>query len=237
MYKRPMRYAIGLAGLICIALVGACARVYPPDPAHDVDITAADGAVLKASYFSPGRPGPAILLIHQCNMDRHAWDSLTPSLTRAGIHVLSYDQRGFGATGGKTDQQKAAGDADAAYAFLVAKKDVDKTRIAAGGASCGVTFSGELAVRHKEIATLLLLSGWTTDASRAYFAATPSLAIFGAAADAGSDTTDIRQAVAASKSPTSMLKTYRGSAHGVAMFSAHPDLEPAIVEWLRARLR
>jgi pimeloyl-ACP methyl ester carboxylesterase len=232
-----MRFATRLAGVFWIAIAVGCARSYPPDPEHDVDIAAPDGIVLKGSYFSPGKPGPGVLLIHQCNMDRHAWDSLTPQLTRVGIHVLTFDQRGFGATGGKGDQQKAVGDADTANAYLLSKKDVDKTRVAAGGASCGVTFSSEAAARHREITALLLLSGWTTDASRAYFAATPSLAIFGAAADAGSDTADIRQAVAASKNPTSMLKTYRGSTHGVAMFGAHPDLEPASVEWLRARLR
>jgi hypothetical protein len=40
----------------------------------DVDIKAPDGVSLKGTYFSAGRPGPAMLLLHQCNMDRHAWD-------------------------------------------------------------------------------------------------------------------------------------------------------------------
>ena len=40
----------------------------------DVDVKARDGASLKGAYFAAGRPGPAMLLPHQCNMDRHALD-------------------------------------------------------------------------------------------------------------------------------------------------------------------
>ena len=32
---------------------------------RDVDIQAADGTNLKASYFTTGRPGPAMILLHQ----------------------------------------------------------------------------------------------------------------------------------------------------------------------------
>ncbi|HUI79836.1 MAG TPA: hypothetical protein VLY24_18045 [Bryobacteraceae bacterium] len=59
-------------------------------PKKDVDLKAQDGTILKASYFSPGRPGPAILLLHQCNMDRHAWDGLAQDLASAGFHVLIF---------------------------------------------------------------------------------------------------------------------------------------------------
>jgi dienelactone hydrolase len=231
--ERLASQAVLLAGL---ALICACSRPHPPDPAHDVDVPAADGTVLKGSYFSPGKPGPAILLIHQCNMDRHAWDTLTPDLVAAGIHVLTYDQRGFGTTGGRADQEKSAGDADAALAYLMGKPDVDKSRIAAGGASCGVTWSAALASRHPELKALVLLSGWADDRSRAYIAATPALAVFGAAADYQSDATDIRQAVAASKHPQSLAKIARGGGHGVAMFASDADVKPALVAWLRGQL-
>ena len=225
-----------LLAVLSVALADACRRHYPADPAHDVDIIASDGVVLKGSYFSPGTPGPGILLLHQCNMDRHAWDTLTPDLVSAGFHVLTFDQRGFGETpgkGGPADAEKAAGDADAAYTFLLSKQDVDKNRIAAGGASCGVTYSSALASRHPEIKALLLISGWVDDKSRAFITATPSLAVFGAAAErSSSDAADIRQAVAASRHPQSTSRIVRGSEHGVGMFNADGDLKPAIVKWL-----
>ena len=212
----------------------------------DVDIKAPDGIVLKASYFSPGRPGPAMILLHQCNMDRHAWDGLAKDLADAGFHVLTVDYRGYGDSGGErsTDaaarraaMQKWPADVDAAYAYLEAQKGVDRSRIAAGGASCGVTQSSDLATRHHEIKALMLLSGSASDAAKAYIAATPALPVFGAASEGDTNAAKgIREAVGASKNEQSTVKIYEGTEHGVPMFAKHSDLEPAIVTWLRTQL-
>ena len=35
-----------------------------------VDLTAQDGTKLKATYFTPAKPGPGVLLLHQCNRQR-----------------------------------------------------------------------------------------------------------------------------------------------------------------------
>jgi pimeloyl-ACP methyl ester carboxylesterase len=229
-----IRKATLAAVALSVAALGGCRRHSPPDPAHDVDIVTSDFVVLKAGYFSPGKPGPGILLIHQCNMDRHAWDTLTPDLVRAGFHVLTFDQRGFGDTaGGGADENKALGDAEAAYVYLRSKPDVEKGRMAVGGASCGVTSSLGLARTHPDITALLLLSGGASDALKAYVKATPSLAVFGAASDREAD--DLRAIVTASRHPQSVLKTVRGSAHGVPMFDADADLKPSIVKWLADR--
>ena len=211
----------------------------------EVDIQAADGTTLKGSYFSPQRPGPAILLLHQCNMDRHAWDGLAKDLSDAGFHVLTFDFRGFGDTGGGQAGQtgrpilreKWPGDVDAAYAWLLAQKGVDKTRVAAGGASCGVTQAADAAVRHHEIKALVLLSGSASDAAKAYISATPTLAIFGAASEGDTRANQgIAEAVQPSKNPHSRGLHLEGTEHGVPMFAKHPDLEPKIIEWLKARM-
>jgi pimeloyl-ACP methyl ester carboxylesterase len=147
--------ASGLRSFTTVLLAAAadgCRRHYPPDPAHDVDIVASDGVMLKASYFSPGKPGPGIVLFHQCNWDRHAWDTLTPDLVGAGFHVLTFDLRGFGdtpatGTSGRADERKSTSDAEAVYAYLLSKPDVDRSRLAAGGASCGVMYSAGLVRR------------------------------------------------------------------------------------------
>jgi alpha/beta superfamily hydrolase len=223
-----------MAVALSVAALGGCRRHHAPDPAHDVDIVTPDFVVLKASYFSPGKSGPGILLLHQCNMDRHAWDTLTPDLVRAGFHVLTFDQRGFGDTaGGPADEKKALADAEAAYVYLRSKPDVEKGRMAAGGASCGVTYSSALARTHPDITALLLLSGGVNDSSMAYVRRTPSLAVFGAAADR--DAEDIRAVVTASQHPQSTLRIVRGSAHGVPMFDTDADLKPSIVKWLASR--
>ncbi|MBZ5609698.1 MAG: alpha/beta hydrolase [Acidobacteriia bacterium] len=213
----------------------------------DVDIKAPDGVNLKGTYFSPGRPGPAVLLLHQCNMDRHAWDALAADFARAGIQVLTFDFRGFGESGGErlTDpaarraiqQEKWPGDIDAAYAYLLSQKGVDKSRIAAGGASCGVAQSSNLAARHQEIKALVLLSGPASDAGRDYITKTPTLPVFGAASEEDKNAAvGIRAVLEGSKNPQSMLKMYGGTEHGVPMFDKNPELEPMIVNWLKARL-
>ena len=113
-------FTLALAGALTFAL-GLSAEVQK----KDVDIKAPDGTNLKGSYFSPGRRGPAILLLHQCNMDRHAWDTLANDLAASGFHVLTIDYRGYGDSGGhfanpeerrQIVQGKWPSDVDAAYA-------------------------------------------------------------------------------------------------------------------------
>jgi hypothetical protein len=43
-----------------------------------VDLKAADGTPLKATYFAAARPGPGVLLFHQVNRTRKSWDVTWP---------------------------------------------------------------------------------------------------------------------------------------------------------------
>ena len=83
---RSLVFSLAMA-LACAAVVFAADK--------PVDIKAPDGADLKGTYFSAGQPGPGVLLVHQCNMERHSWDGLANDLVDAGIHVLTFDLRGF----------------------------------------------------------------------------------------------------------------------------------------------
>jgi hypothetical protein len=47
-----------------------------PPAVRVVDLKAADGTILKASYFAAAKPGPGVLLLHQINRTRKAWDEL-----------------------------------------------------------------------------------------------------------------------------------------------------------------
>lgn len=218
----------------------------------DINITAADGATLKATFYSTGQPGPGVLLLHQCNMDRKSWDGLATKLAAKGIHVLTLDYRGYGESHGgsgsgrnqnlsRAEFQKLRAqwesDIEAAYKTLIAQRGVDKARIGAGGASCGVSNSVRLARHHKEIQTLVLLSGRTDDAGLEYLQSNSSLSVYGAASeeDTGS-ARSIRQIVETSSHSKSKLAMYNNAGHGVPMFSAQPELLPSIVEWYKERL-
>ncbi len=212
----------------------------------DVDIKAPDGANLKATYFSAGRPGPGMLLLHQCNMDRHAWDGLAEDLAGNGFNVLTVDFRGFGESGGSkstdpdtraANRKKWPEDVDAAYSYLTKQKGVNLSEMAAGGASCGVAQASDLATRHHEIRALMLLSGQASDAAKEYIAGDKSLAVFGAASsgDIGA-AKGIKEAEGASKNPRSVIKIYDGTEHGVPMFAKNSDLQPMIVSWLKTQI-
>ena len=204
----------------------------------NVDIQAPNGALLKGTYHSPGQAGPAILLLHQCNMDRRAWDVLTGDLTSTGFHVLTFDLPGFGETKAGGFQVAFISEAEAAYAFLLSQTGVDKNRIAVGGASCGVDLAGDLALRHSEIRALMLMSGYVTGPAMSNIAAKPSIAVFGIVAENDPEgAAGIKDAVRASRNPLSTLKVYPGSEHGVPLFAVHPDLKPTLLEWLRSELR
>src|SRR6267154_87071 len=138
-----------------------------------VDLKAADGTILKASYFAAAKPGPGVLLLHQSNRTRDSWDGVAPQLAVAGINTLTLDMRGFGESGGPytklTDAEKAKvsamwpGDVDTAFQYLVSQPGVKRDVIGAGGAGWfGVLHSIEVARQHSaEVKSLVLLSGET----------------------------------------------------------------------------
>src|ERR1700746_1858115 len=84
-----------LSSRVLAVLVFALTRVAPALPAQRiVDLTAADGTKLKATYFAAAKPGPGVLLLHQCNRQRKVWDGLAQQLAAVGINVLTLDYRG-----------------------------------------------------------------------------------------------------------------------------------------------
>ena len=232
----------------CVAALLAIVMVAPATAqSTDIDLKASDGVTLKATYTSPGRPGPAMLLIHQCNMDRKSWTGITAELVSAGIHVLTLDLRGFGDSGGEgmsggfpTLLQKSAGDSDMAFEYLATQSGVDRSRMGVGGASCGGMINADLAARKTEVKALMLLSSPPSEAAVKNMASRPSLAVFAAATEDDPVTRGVadalRGAVAGSKHPHSTTKIYEGTEHGLPMFDKNADLEPALLAWLKTEL-
>jgi tetratricopeptide (TPR) repeat protein len=145
-----------------------------PSAVRLVELTAPDGTPLKASYFSAARSGPGVLLLHQVNRERKSWDALAAQLAAAGIHTLTLDMRGHGASGGPPYEQlpraQAAkewsgwpGDIEVAFQYLVAQPGVAREAIGLGGAGVlGVDNAVRLAKAHAAVVkSLVLLSGET----------------------------------------------------------------------------
>src|SRR5258707_3796147 len=145
-----------------------------PSRPRVIDLKAADGTILKASYFAAAKPGPGVLLLHQSNRTRDSWDGVARQLAAAGINTLTLDMRGFGESGGTpstklTDAERAKvramrpGDVDTAFQYLVSQPGVKRDVIGVGGAGeFGVGRSVAVARQHSaEVKSLVLLSGET----------------------------------------------------------------------------
>jgi dienelactone hydrolase len=139
-----------------------------------VDLKAADGTPLKASFFAAVKPGPGVLLLHQVNRDRKSWDGVAAQLANAGINVLTLDMRGIGESGGtrweklsdaelKNHWRGWPEDVDVALEYLRSQPTVNRDIIGLGGAGLlGVDNCVEAARRHSaEVKSLVLMSGET----------------------------------------------------------------------------
>jgi len=217
-----------------------------------VELKAPDGIMLKATYFAAGKPGPGVLLLHQCNRQRKVWDDLAGRLAASGVNVLTMDFRGFGESGGtpldkmppeeinKSIEEKWPGDVDTAFRYLIAQPGVSHKIVGGCGASCGVNQAVQLARRHAEVKSLMLLSEGTDAAGRKYLRESPKVQLFMAVADDDDDrgVVEIMQWLyALSPNPGNKLEHYAVGGHGVEMFKAHEDLEGMIVEWFGRTLK
>lgn len=211
---------------------------------RDVDLKAADGTRLKATYFPAAKPGPGVVLLHMCNSQRTAWTTLAEKLAKEGLHAVALDYRGYGQSGGtrvaelsqaerqRISQEHWPGDIDAAFDFLVSQPGVDRIRIGAAGGSCGVDNAIQLARRHPEVKTLVLLAGGTNAAGEQFLAQSPWMPVFASAAhDDGRIVEVMRWLLGFSSGRANHLKEYRTGGHGTDMFAVHKDLEPTIVAW------
>lgn len=218
-----------------LALLAASNAASAQKAATDLDVIAVDGTRLRATWHSPGRPGPGMLLLHQCNMNRHAWTELGAALAKRGVHVLAIDYRGYGDSprGNQLDS-----DIDSALAALIARPGVDGARLAAGGASCGVRNAVLLARRSGRVRALMLLSGPTPDEGISWLREHPQTAIFGAAtAEEDLAVRSLRTVTSTSKHPATTMRVLTRAGHGVPMFAADSTLLPTVVDWLTRVLR
>lgn len=217
---------------------------------EDVAIPRDDGLVLMGTIFSPDKPGPGIVLLHQCNKDRVSYHRLAEKLMASGFHVLTFDFRGFGESTNATNKDFGshhetlwplfAGDVAAAFEFLMDQSGVDTQRIGLLGASCGGTQAVFLAQRNTSVKTVVFLSSslpWMTDDDRAQFVSnTLSSLLCIASEDDTSTAKRTREIFHGSKHPDSELIMYKGRAHGTPLFEHDPALQGRIVQWFEVHL-
>jgi len=128
---------------------------------EDVVLETGDGIRLGAWYAagSRGNDGPAVLVCNGNAGDRMIRAPLAAALLRAGMSVLLFDYRGYGANPGRPSEEGLAADVSAAHAWLAARHD--PRRIVYFGESLGAAVALRLAIEWPP-AALILRSPFTS---------------------------------------------------------------------------
>ncbi len=147
----------------------------PPFPYDEEDVeypNDAAGITLAGTLTLPrtGAPHPVVILIsgsgaqdrNETLMGHRPFLVIADYLTRRGMAVLRYDDRGVGGSGGNTLQatlQDVATDVAAAIRFLKNRKDIDTTRIGLIGHSEGGWVAPIVASSSPDVAFIVMLAG------------------------------------------------------------------------------
>jgi len=142
---------------------------------EDVELTTDDGQRLHGWWIERRAPARGHVLLCHGNAgnigDRVAHAGV---LTAAGLDVLLFDPRGYGASTGRPNELGTYRDARAARSWLVGRRGVDPARVLYLGESLGGAVALELALAHPP-AALVLLSAFTSvrDMARLHHRAIP----------------------------------------------------------------
>lgn len=233
--------------ITCFVMLSTLGFAVPQE--RVVELNAPDRTKLKVTYFAAAKPGPGVLLLHQCNRQRRVWDGLAQQLATAGANVLTMDLRGFGESGGErfekltpaavqAETAKWPGDIDVVFQYLVSQPGVTKDMIGVGGASCGVNNSVQTARRHPEVKSLVLLSGGTDFNGRQFLRASKVPVFFALAHDDEfpQSVLAIRWLYSLTANPEKRLVEFDKGGHGADIFPVHPELPKMIVDWYTTTL-
>jgi dienelactone hydrolase len=233
-----------LSSILAVVLLALPSVAQTKPQGRFVDLISADGTKLKGTFFSAAGPGPAVLLLHQCNKDRKIWDDLAQQLAASGMNVLTFDLRNFGESEGvpsdkltpqeaQAAAQKWPADVDAAFEYLVSQKGVQRDAIGLGGASCGVNNSVQAARRHPEVKSLVLLAGPANLDGRNFLRNSTLPVLYGFADDDEFPATLLQTEwlFALTPNPGKKLVRYPDGGHGAEIFKVHPEFEDVIKDW------
>lgn len=194
-----------------------------------------DAAPLEASYFSPGKPGPAVVIFRNCDRRRESLDEFATLLQHRGMHVVTYDYR-RGLLPGKDWKQTRESDLEVAQNWLASRPHVDAKRVIAIGGSCGVALTLALAERFAAaVRAIVVLSGPASPAQHAFVRRTPGLPILGISSRGEGAARNIDDIVEASAHPQTRRVMLEGRLHGTEILDDSASAQ-LIIEWLVTQL-
>jgi pimeloyl-ACP methyl ester carboxylesterase len=151
-----------LAALLTLAL-GACGGGGAPSPnarigqnvTFNVPLAAGSNQVVRLEGIERGRGAVGVVLAHQLGSSQESWAPIVDDLVDEGFHVLSFNFRGHGLSGGHTHDPSHA---DLDLAGAIAKlRSLGAERVLVVGASMGGTAAVVVAAR-ENLAGIVSLS-------------------------------------------------------------------------------
>jgi hypothetical protein len=130
-------------------------------PYEEISFEAADGVKLSG-WFVPARPARGVVLFfhgNAGNISHRLWS--LEMFHRLGQSVFIIDYRGYGQSEGRPNEQGTYLDAEAAWRYLVEKRQIDPAEIIVFGESLGGAVAAWLAQTHSPRA-LILVSTFTS---------------------------------------------------------------------------
>ena len=126
-----------------------------------VTLTTSDGVALDAWFVPAEEEGPVVLFCHgNAGNISHRLDTIR-ILNGLGLGVLIFDYRGYGRSQGSPSEEGTYRDAEAAWAYLTAERNVPPNGIILFGRSLGGPIAAYLATRH-DPAALIVESAFTS---------------------------------------------------------------------------
>ena len=161
-----MRIIVGL-----FWLGTALAGIHAEEP-QKVSFNASDGYWIHADYYGPMSDytaGPIVMLLHDFERDRSAWQPLIAPLREAGFIVLALDLRGHGRSATSDTRELAAQrdrqlfhdiqlDLRGAYYWLAQQEGLDRARFAIVGAGIGASLALQYAAADRSVDTIVCIS-------------------------------------------------------------------------------
>lgn len=156
-----------ILGLLIIAVFFADRAIFRPpsssykDTAEIIKLETKHGERIAAKYYERSGASQTIIFSHGNAEDMGIIEPFAWRLRDLGLNVLMYDYPGYGMSSGTPTEEGAYAAIDAAYEYLLTKRNTDPTNIILHGRSLGGGVAVDLASR-KPVAGLILESTFTT---------------------------------------------------------------------------
>jgi dienelactone hydrolase len=220
---------------------------------QEVSFKTEDGWLISGDLVNQitEQPSPAVILVHSSVTDRNMYRSLQQALVENGFVVLNIDYRGRGKSRNKgnwldlrlgtpaevAESDRGYLDVKAAVDYLSSHGNVDPARIGIVGTVIGARFALLGASVDKRIKSAVSVIGYIPpEPEKKILAELKIPVLFVLSRDLVGIDREMTALYERTRANGSELMVVNGGTYGYAILKLNPDLEPAIVDWMRKEL-